>query len=155
MSRADRPAAVASAAVGEQRLDGVVTGRPRVFLRVEGAVLLAASLFGYAATERPWWLVPAVLLLPDIFMAGYARSTAFGALTYNLAHAYPLPALLGGIGLWNGSLLVQALALVWFAHIGMDRALGYGLKHDDGFVHTHLGMIGTSTAARPARGDTQ
>jgi hypothetical protein len=33
------------------------------------------------------------------------------------------------------------LALVWFAHIGMDRALGYGLKYDDAFTHTHLGII--------------
>ncbi len=132
-----------------EQLDGVVTGSPRTFLRVEGAVLLAASLVGYAATERSWWLVPAVLLLPDIFMAGYARSTRVGALTYNLAHSYPVPAMLGTVGLWNGSPLVQALALVWLAHIGMDRALGYGLKHDDGFTHTHLGIIGTGVPPGP------
>jgi hypothetical protein len=133
-----------------EQLDGVVVGAPRMFLRVEGAVLMAASVVGFAATDRSWWLVPAVLLLPDIFMTGYARSRRFGALTYNLAHSYPAPAVLGAVGLWNGSPLVQALALVWFAHIGMDRALGYGLKHEDGFMHTHLGIIGTGVPRRRA-----
>jgi hypothetical protein len=28
------------------------------------------------------------------------------------------------------------------AHIGLDRALGYGLKYNAGFVFTHLGRIG-------------
>jgi hypothetical protein len=121
---------------------GAVTGRPRLFLRVEGAVLLVAALAAFAALDEPWWLVPAVLLLPDLFMAGYARSTRLGALTYNLAHSYPVPAVLGAVGLWSDRLLVQALAAVWFAHIGMDRLLGYGLKHDDAFRHTHLGTIG-------------
>ena len=38
--------------------------------------------------------------------------------------------------------LWQGVALVWFAHIGMDRALGYGLKYDTDFKDTHLGRIG-------------
>jgi hypothetical protein len=37
---------------------------------------------------------------------------------------------------------LTAVAIVWFAHIGLDRALGYGLKYADGFQHTHLGTIG-------------
>jgi hypothetical protein len=121
---------------------GSVTGRPRLVLRAEGGVLLLAALVAFAATDEPWWLVPAVLFLPDLSFAGYAGSTRLGALTYNLAHSYPLPAVLGAVGLWQDSLLTQALAVVWFAHIGMDRLLGYGLKHDDGFTHTHLGDIG-------------
>jgi hypothetical protein len=31
-----------------------------------------------------------------------------------------------------------ALALIWLAHIGLDRALGYGLKYPTAFRHTHL-----------------
>ncbi|HEY2386937.1 MAG TPA: DUF4260 family protein, partial [Candidatus Binatia bacterium] len=34
-------------------------------------------------------------------------------------------------------------ALIWLAHIGMDRLLGYGLKYPTSFHHTHLGRIGT------------
>ena len=29
--------------------------------------------------------------------------------------------------------------LIWIAHIGFDRALGYGLKYPTGFGDTHLG----------------
>jgi hypothetical protein len=35
-----------------------------------------------------------------------------------------------------------ALALIWLAHAGFDRALGYGLKYASGFRDTHLGRIG-------------
>jgi hypothetical protein len=35
-----------------------------------------------------------------------------------------------------------SLATIWIAHIGFDRALGYGLKYGSGFTHTHLGRIG-------------
>ena len=129
-------------AVRTEPVDGFVTGRPRMILRAEGSVLLAAALVGFATTGEPWWLVPLLLFAPDVLMAGYLRSTRLGALTYNLAHSYPAPALLGGIALAVHSKAAVAVALVWFAHIGMDRLLGYGLKHDDGFTHTHLGIIG-------------
>ncbi len=121
---------------------GAVTGRPRLVLRLEGVVLFAAAVTAFAAGDQAWWLLPLVLFLPDVFMAGYLRSNRLGALTYNLAHSYPLPAALGAVALSQGSPFSLALALVWFAHIGMDRALGYGLKHDHGFAATHLGPIG-------------
>lgn len=38
--------------------------------------------------------------------------------------------------------MLMAGALIWIAHVGMDRALGYGLKRDTGFRDTHLGRIG-------------
>jgi hypothetical protein len=75
-------------------------------------------------------------------MVGYTRSTRTGAALYNLAHSYPAPALLGASAVATSNHLWEAVALVWFAHIGMDRALGYGLKYDDSFTHTHLGEIG-------------
>ena len=37
--------------------------------------------------------------------------------------------------------------LIWLAHIGFDRALGYGLKHPSAFQHTHLGLIGKPESA--------
>ena len=119
-----------------------VAGGPRVLLRVEGAVLFVAGLWGFAATGRAWWLVPLLLFVPDVFMAGYARSSRAGAITYNLAHAYPLPALLGAAGVITDNTTAKAVALIWFAHIGMDRAFGYGLKYATDFHDTHLGRIG-------------
>ena len=34
------------------------------------------------------------------------------------------------------------IAMIWLAHIGFDRALGYGLKYASGFGFTLLGRIG-------------
>ena len=38
--------------------------------------------------------------------------------------------------------LVLSIAMIWLAHIGFDRMLGYGLKYASGFGFTHLGRIG-------------
>jgi Domain of unknown function (DUF4260) len=62
-----------------------------------------------------------------------------GAHLYNLAHATLLPAVMLGIGYWQADRLLMALALIWLAHIGLDRLLGMGLKYNDRFTHTHLG----------------
>ena len=96
----------------------------------------------FTALDEPFWLVPLLLFAPDLFMVGYARSTRVGAAFYNVAHSYPAPALLGAVAVATSNHLWEAVALVWFAHIGMGRALGYGLKYDDSFAHTHLGQIG-------------
>ena len=120
-----------------------VAGMPLAILRSEGAVLLAAGLAAYfTALDQPWWLVPVLLFVPDLCMVGYARSSRVGALVYNAAHSYPAPAVLGLLALVTEEPLWQGVALVWFAHIGMDRALGYGLKYETDFKDTHLGRIG-------------
>ena len=125
---------------------GAVRGKPLAFLRVDALVLLAAGIAGFFALDEPWWLLPLLLLAPDLFMVGYARSTKTGALLYNLAHSYALPAVVGAAGIATDSTVAQAVALIWFAHIGMDRVLGFGLKYDTDFKDTHLGRIG---GARP------
>ena len=120
-----------------------VTGMPLRILRSEGLVLLALARAAFFTTlDEPFWLGPMLLFVPDLFMVGYARSTRTVAAPYNLAHSYPAPALLGTIAVAMSNHLWEAVALVWFAHIGMDRALGDGLKYSDGFAHTHLGLIG-------------
>ncbi len=120
-----------------------VSGKPLAILRSEGVVLLAAALAAYfAGLDEPWWLVPVLLFVPDVFMAGYARSSRVGAMLYNAAHSYPAPAVLGALASVADEPLWQGVALVWFAHIGMDRALGYGLKYETDFKDTHLGRIG-------------
>jgi hypothetical protein len=120
-----------------------VIGLPRRILRAEGLTLLAGALVVYFhALDQPYWLVPALLFVPDLFMIGYARSTHAGVALYNLAHSYPVPAALGVTALLTEQPLGQAVALIWLGHIGMDRALGYGLKYDSDFKDTHLGRIG-------------
>jgi len=137
------PAATPVATSTQEAHDpGVVTGRPRAFLRVEGFALLIAALVAFSRTGQAWWLLPATLLLPDLGALGYLLSRSAGALLYNLAHATPLPLALVGLGVWLQAPLAVALGTVWLAHIGMDRAMAYGLKHDDDFGHTHLGRHG-------------
>jgi uncharacterized protein DUF4260 len=120
-----------------------VVGVPLRILRSEGLVLFAAALAAYVTKlDEPLWLVPLLLFVPDVLMVGYAHSSRLGAALYNVAHSYPAPAVLGAVAVAGSSSAWQAVALIWFAHIGMDRALGYGLKYDDSFTHTHLGRIG-------------
>ena len=124
------------------KVDGVVLHGPRRWLRLDGLVLLIGSLALFATTGEPWWMVPLVILLPDLFIVGYLGPTRLGAVLYNIGQSYLLPAAVVGAGLAARNDLATAAGLLWFAHIGMDRAAGYGLKYDDAFVHTHLGFIG-------------
>jgi len=124
---------------------GVVTGRPRAWLRAEGLAVAAAALLAYAPTGAPWWLIPALFLVPDLSMLGYLAGNRVGAWTYNLAHTAPLPVALLAAGLgWDVPTLTVAGA-VGLVHVGLDRLLGYGVKYDHGFGHTHLGINGPTT----------
>lgn len=114
---------------------------PAVLLRVEGAVLLAGSVLLYRLNGGNWALFALLLLAPDVSALGYLAGPRVGAVVYNGFHSYPLPAVLAAVGLLSGSPGAVALALVWFAHIGMDRLLGYGLKYPSGFKDTHLGRV--------------
>jgi hypothetical protein len=118
---------------------GVVVGAPRRWLGLEGLVLLAGALIACSTLGQPWWLVPAGILVPDIAMSGYVAGTRLGAHLYNLAHATLLPAVMLGIGYCQADRLLMVLALIWLAHIGLDRLLGMGLKYNDRFTLTHLG----------------
>lgn len=71
-------------------------------------------------------------------MIGYLSGPRRGAILYNLGHTYAGPLLIGGIALALSNTLVGAIALIWTTHIGLDRALGYGLKSPTGFHDTHL-----------------
>ena len=124
------------AAAGESKFFLV---RPAVLLKVEGAALLVASVVLYWLDAGSWWLFALLLLVPDASMSGYLAGPKVGAAVYNAFHSYPLPSALGIIGLLVGAPLAVAIALVWFAHIGMDRMIGYGMKYESGFKDTHLG----------------
>jgi phosphatidylserine synthase len=115
--------------------------QPIILQRIEGAIAFAASIWLYHLAGGDWWLFALLLLAVDISMVGYLRGPRLGALTYNLGHSYLIPGLIALLCLiFTGHM--PTLLYIWFAHIGMDRALGYGLKEDAGFKHTHLGHIG-------------
>jgi hypothetical protein len=113
-----------------------------LLLRLEWVALFLAGVYRYLEMHgNPYWLLPA-LLAPDLSMVGYLAGPRVGAMTYNLAHNLVVPIVLLGLG-WPLSQPVLSLAgAVVFAHVAVDRALGYGLKLPSGFRDTHLGRIG-------------
>jgi len=127
------------------REPGTVNGAPHLLLRGEGAALLVATILLYSRTDTSWWLFAGLFLAPDLSFIGYFGGPRTGAAAYNAAHTTLAPALLGIGGLLLGQRLAVALALIWAAHIGFDRLLGYGLKYGAGFGFTHLGRIGRKT----------
>jgi hypothetical protein len=121
---------------------GFVVGAPKAILRLEGAAVLAASLAAYSRFGADWVLFAALFLVPDLSMLGYFAGRRIGAVSYNLAHSYVLPIALATAGIALSRHGLPALSLIWVAHIGFDRMLGYGLKYPTAFGHTHLGLVG-------------
>lgn len=132
----------ASAASG----DGAAQAGVRTVLRLEGLALLVLAVAGYAQLGAGWGGFALLFLAPDIAMFGYLAGPRVGAALYNTTHSLVGPALLGGAGLGFGAPVAMAFALVWAAHIGFDRMLGYGLKYTRGFGFTHLGRLGPRDA---------
>ena len=56
-------------------------------------------------------------------------------------HTYVGPVALGATGILADSERAAQVALIWLAHIGMDRLLGYGLKYPTAFKDTHLQRV--------------
>jgi len=118
---------------------GSVTGSVRGLLRLEGFAVLAVALAAYAHAGFSWSTFALLFLVPDLSMLAYLGGRRAGALGYNIAHTYAfalVPALAGYAG---GVPAAAAGGLIWIAHIGFDRMLGYGLKYPTGFGDTHLG----------------
>jgi hypothetical protein len=121
--------------------------RPILVQRVENAAIAVVVLIAFAASDLGWWWLLVLFLAFDLSALGYLAGPRLGATAYNAVHNYTAPALLTTLWL----LLERAgtdlswMAVVagsWAFHVAVDRALGYGLKHPDGFGHTHLGPIG-------------
>jgi hypothetical protein len=96
----------------------------------------------YGLWDGSWWVYAALFLAPDLSFAAYVWGPRTGAAVYNAAHSYMGPMALMTTGFTAGSPIVLSLAIIWLAHIGFDRALGYGLKYAAGFGFTHLGRVG-------------
>jgi Domain of unknown function (DUF4260) len=117
-----------------------------VMQRAEGLAVAAVTAALYARTGASWWLFAALWLVPDLSMLGYLGRPCRAARIYNVFHTYMMPGLLAFMGLLTHANNVLPVALIWANHIGVDRALGYGLKYSDGFQWTHLGRIGRKQA---------
>jgi len=138
--------AIATAADQGAATDGV-----GALLRAEGLALFAGITLFYLISDSPWQLYALLFFAPDLGLLGYLAGPRVGAFIYNALHSTVGPlalAIAGTVALWP---LAGTLAMIWLAHIGFDRALGYGLKYGTGFGFTHLGRIGKAAAARQAK----
>ena len=133
--------AVANAANGE------VTGGVRILLRLEGLTLCLGMVLLYAVWGGSWWVFALLFLAPDLSFIAYLADPKTGAVIYNAAHSYMLPVALMTLGFALPEPLTLSIAMIWLAHIGIDRALGYGLKYEAGFGFTHLGRVGRKDAS--------
>jgi Domain of unknown function (DUF4260) len=134
--------------IGNGSSGGAVTGGLRTLLRLEGLALFGGMTLLYAVWGGSWWIYAILFLVPDLSFAAYLADPRTGAIVYNAAHSYMAPMALMVAGFALASPLVLSIAMIWLAHIGIDRALGYGLKYATGFGFTHLGRIGKD-AAKP------
>ena len=125
---------------------GTVSGGVKTLLRLEGLVLFAGMTALYALWAGPWWLYAVLFFAPDLSFMAYLAGPKIGAWAYNAMHSTVVPMAMLTVGFGFAPPLVLSLALIWLAHIGFDRALGYGLKYQAGFGFTHLGRIGRGAA---------
>jgi hypothetical protein len=114
---------------------------PAALLRLEGAALFAAAVALYVDQGFSALAFAALILAPDVSLLGYLAGARIGALTYDVVHFEAVPIALGTVGVLGGSDVAVQVALIWLAHVGFDRLLGYGLKYPSAFADTHLQRV--------------
>ena len=138
------PAATTS--VSPAASPGITTGAVRAWLRLEGVAAFAAALALFGATGGNWLFLVPLLLLPDISAAGYLAGPRIGAAAYNLFHNWVPGVVTLVVGFLLASPAILIVAAILIAHVGMDRAVGYGMKLPSSFHDTHLGRMGRAKA---------
>ena len=125
---------------------GAVSGGVRTVLRIEGLCVLVVSILAYVKVGAGWGTFGLLFFVPDISFVGYLAGPKLGAVSYNFAHSYIGALTVVAVGTLLTVPVAVTAGVIWAAHIGFDRALGYGLKYSVGFGHTHLGLIGRARA---------
>jgi len=111
-------------------------------LKLEEFAMFALSIYAFSLLDFAWWWYLALFFVPDISFIGYAISNKVGAVLYNIFHHKGIAILIFIVGLSLMNAPLQLVGLVLFGHASFDRILGYGLKYETSFNHTHLGIIG-------------
>ena len=134
----------ASAAATRAPEAGVTQGAVRAWLRLEGLAAFGAGIAVFGANDGNWLFLVPLLLLPDVSAIGYLAGPRIGAFAYNAVHNWAPGMVALGLGAWLAAPTILLVAAVLIAHVGMDRAAGFGLKLPGSFQDTHLGRMGRS-----------
>lgn len=113
----------------------------KFILHIEGLAVLLLSIYFYFHLQFNWMVFLVLLLAPDLSALGYLKNVKIGSVLYNLFHTYAIPVAIIIFGLLIQNSMALMISLIWIAHIGMDRMLGYGLKYPTKFQDTHLDRV--------------
>jgi len=113
----------------------------KLLLHIEGLMVLALSIYFYSYLQFSWIAFVIMLFAPDLSALGYLKNNQVGSVVYNLFHTYSIPVAIIIFSMLVHSYIFLMVSLIWVAHIGMDRMLGYGLKYPTKFQDTHLNRI--------------
>jgi hypothetical protein len=114
---------------------------PKRLLHLEGLVALVTAGMLYRELGASWLWFAGLFLAPDLFMLGYLSGPVRGAWIYNAGHTYAAPFLLWLVVYFAHQPALFPICVIWAAHIGFDRMLGYGLKYGTAFKDTHLAKV--------------
>lgn len=117
--------------------------------RLEALAVFLFCLAVYFMSGFSLLMFLVLFFLPDIGAVGYLKSPRLGGILYNLTHWFVWPILLVAIsyilslrGMSGPTFTphLMPIALIWGAHIAFDRMLGWGLKTEESFYHTDMGL---------------
>src|ERR1700689_351271 len=112
---------------------GAANGPVRALLRLEALALFLAAVALYVHSGAGWKLFAILILVPDLSMVFFLGGPRICAMAYNTVHSTHGPIALAAASFFISQPLLMPIALIWAAHVGIDRALGYGLKYPSAF----------------------
>ena len=110
-------------------------------LKFEYITMVALSMFLFSFLSYAWWWYVILFFVPDVGMLGYMIDIRAGAWTYNLFHSLASGIVVYIVGAYLHVPFIELTGVILIGHTGFDRLLGYGLKFQDSFKHTHLGNL--------------
>jgi hypothetical protein len=111
---------------------------PRLLLHLEGAAVLIVSLLSYHWSHGSWLQFAFLFLLPISRCSATPPILRWERSRTNAVHTYVGPLVLAGYSFGSNRPAMFSLSLIWIAHIGLDRMLGFGLKYPTRFNDTHM-----------------
>ena len=113
---------------------------PVIQRRLEALAVMLAAMYVYQYMGYSWMMFALLFFVPDLSLFSYVKGPQVGQVVYNTLHCFTWPILLGIYAYFNAETTLQAIALIWLSHCAFDRAIGWGLKYNDSFCSTDMGV---------------